>query len=81
MTTSIKSNVVIHVIYDPPPIPSRIWDYRVHFDDYDGAPDAGHQNSGAGSTMLAALLDFYDNYESWFDEALCAHRPMVAEDL
>lgn len=81
MTTLAKSNIVIHVTYDPPPIPIRYFDYRAYFDDYDGAPDAGHQTEGSGNTMKTALVDFYQNYEDWFDETLCAHRPMVIEDL
>jgi hypothetical protein len=71
----------IILTYDPPPIPIRNFDFRACFDDYDGAPDAGHQCMGDGATAVQALCEIYDDYESWFDEPLIAHRPMVKEDL
>lgn len=80
MTTHSRASVVIHLSNPFPPIPVRNFDWQAYFDDYDGAPDAGYQTTGSGPTPLAALIDFYENYESWFDEILCAHRPMLRED-
>lgn len=41
-----------------PPIPTRDYDYSaVLADEYDGAPDAGHQPQGWGSTEQGAVDD------------------------
>ncbi len=63
------------------PTPVRAWDWEAHFDDYDGAPDAGHQCAGAGKNELLAVDELYRDFEGWFDEALCAHRQMFVQDL
>jgi hypothetical protein len=45
------------------PIPVREFDWSVVDDDtYDGAPDAGHQIIGWGSTPTKALADFINQY-------------------
>lgn len=53
----------IKVRYDPPPIPDRQYDWHAILDDYDGAPDAGHQPVGHGPTMEDAVLDLLERLE------------------
>jgi hypothetical protein len=43
--------------YDPPPIPDRRFDWCATFEDYDGAPDAGQQAIGFGTTRDEAVKD------------------------
>jgi hypothetical protein len=88
MTTHVKAPVVIHVSFVHPPIPIRSFDFQATFDDYAGAPDAGHQCHGSGETALLAVTELYDDWEAWYGEEgdpipnpLCAHRPMFDEDL
>jgi len=52
------------VIHEFPPIPVRHWDWIVHLEDYDGAPDAGWQPIGNGATSEAALVDFAAEIEA-----------------
>ena len=83
----MTTRIVTQFVY--PPIPIRSLDWCATFDDYDGAPDAGHQCMGHGATELQAVCDLYDDYEGWFGEGegeyptnpLCARRPMFEEDL
>lgn len=88
MTTVARADVVIVTSYDYPPIPIRSFDWNATFDDYDGAPDGGHQCSGSSYTELGAVEELYSDYEDWFGDVgdpisnpLCAHRPMFREDL
>ncbi len=46
------------------PTPDRSQDYCATFDDYDGAPDAGHQCMGMGRTPKEAVINLRD----------CCHR-------
>lgn len=46
-----------------PPIPVRSFDWNIHLEDYDGAPDAGWQPTGYGATEHEALIDFAADYE------------------
>ncbi len=48
------------------PTPDTSQDYCAVFDDYDGAPDAGHQCMGMGRTKREAILHLKD----------CCHRSM-----
>jgi len=71
----------LHVNYVHPPVPIRDWDWQVTDDNYDGAPDAGWQCHGEGRTEFLAVLDFYETWEIFNDEALCVHRPMFWSDI
>lgn len=78
MTTSVRAGVRIVTSH------SYIW--KASFDDYDGAPDAGHQCIGHSdptydNTEDAAIKDLYRDWEDWFEQPLCAHRPMIHDDL
>lgn len=46
--------------YDPPPVPARDHDWHAHTQDYDGAPDAGAQDTGNGRTEREALQSLFD---------------------
>lgn len=81
MTTFVNAGTIIVTSFVYPPIPIRSSDWSAHFDDYDGAPDAGHQSTGSGETEFLAVLDMYDDIDGWYDVIICAHRPMFAEDL
>lgn len=49
--------------YDPPPVPSRNWDWSAIDDStYDGAPD-GHSPIGYGPTEQAAINDLLDQLD------------------
>lgn len=78
MTTSVRGHVRVQTSH------SYVW--TATFDDYDGAPDAGHQCVGhsdptSDNTEFAAVIDLYRDWEDWFETPLCAHRPMFKEDL
>lgn len=88
--TVLKSTVypIIHTKFVYPPIPIRTSDWCATFDDYDGAPDAGHQVFGEGYTECESMVALYYDWEAWYGEEgdpipnpLCAHRPMCEEDL
>lgn len=38
------------IVYDPPPIPTRIFDWQFYHRDFDGAPDADDIRCGTGAT-------------------------------
>lgn len=70
------------ISYVFPPLPVRHLDWCVIDENYDGAPDAGWQCTGAGATEFLAVLDYYDNWEVQCDDEPCiVHRPLYAEDL
>ena len=46
--------------FDYPPIPVRSFDWSAHLDSYDGAPDAGWQPVGHGSTEAEAIADLQE---------------------
>ena len=43
-----------HILYDPPPIPDRRWDWRFWHDDYDGAEDAHDHRAGYAPSLSEA---------------------------
>lgn len=43
-----------HIRYDPPPVPSRAFDWSWHHDDYDGAPDSNDNRCGHSRTLNEA---------------------------
>jgi hypothetical protein len=53
----------IHIEQTGNPTPCRNWDYLAATDDYDGAPDAGPQLTGQGSTEEEAYDDLVGNIE------------------
>lgn len=56
---------VIKTSHDYPPIPVRWMDWSAWDDEtIDGAPDAGHQIVGNGTTEMEAIADFI---EQWND--------------
>jgi len=53
-----RSGIRILVTHEYPPIPCRNTDYSaVDYDRYDGAPDAGPQRVGWGSTEEEAIAE------------------------
>ena len=45
------------ITYDPPPIPSRAYDWRWVAEDYDGAEDAYDTRIGAAASLEAAKAE------------------------
>ncbi len=43
------------VYYEPPPIPTRAFDWHWYHEDYDGAPDGNDGRCGSESNFAAAL--------------------------
>jgi hypothetical protein len=50
------------------PIPLRSHAWVAHLEDYDGAPDAGHQPMGHGPSRRAALVELAKDIEFWAEE-------------
>lgn len=46
--------------FEYPPIPVRNFDWVAVLDNYDGAPDAGHQPTGYGCTREDAIDDLIE---------------------
>lgn len=55
MSTHRIGELVIITNHDYPPIPIRSFDWSAHLDEYDGAPDAGWQPVGHGTTEREAI--------------------------
>src|SRR5215471_13456547 len=62
-----------HVYYDPPPIPTREFDWHCYHDDYDGAPDAGDNRAFHGPS----LWDISYQIDQWYEDQL--NGSMVAK--
>lgn len=52
------------ITYDPPPIPTRAYDWQWMHDDYDGAPDSVDDRAGRSASLEAAKADV----DEWWDE-------------
>ncbi len=55
------------ITYDPPPIPTRAYDWQWMSDDYDGAPDSQDTRAGRSASLEAAKADvdeWWDDYEN-----------------
>ena len=63
-----RNGYIIHTSYCCPPIPVRHYDWAAVLDDYDGAPDAGPQYVGTGSTEEAAITDLLNQLEERDEE-------------
>ena len=44
-----------HIWLDPPPIPTRAFDWTFAHEDYDGAPDSGDTRCGFASSIADAV--------------------------
>jgi hypothetical protein len=61
------------IAYNPPPIPTRAFDWQYSHKDFDGAEDACDNRHGAEPT-LGAVFDTIDDYEEErFDDHGCQH--------
>ncbi len=52
------------ITYDPPPIPTRDYDWQWMSDDYDGAPDSTDDRAGRSASLDAAKADI----DAWHEE-------------
>ena len=52
------------ITFDPPPIPTRAYDWRWMSDDYDGAPDSTDTRAGRSASLADAKADV----NAWWDE-------------
>lgn len=62
------------ISYDPPPIPSRNFDWQFSHKDFDGAPDACDNRYGAAASLLEAMTEIDDREDEAFDNADCGCR-------
>jgi hypothetical protein len=74
MSTHKIGRLVVHTHHEFPPIPIRSFDWSAVLDSYDGAPDAGWQPVGSGTTeeraiadLLHQIAEYQDGYDA--DEA------------
>lgn len=61
------------ITYDPPPIPTRAYDWQWMSDDYDGAPDSTDDRAGRSASLEEAKADidrWHDDYESGQEQFL-----------
>lgn len=55
------------ITYDPPPIPTRSYDWQWMSDDYDGAPDSTDTRAGRSASLDEARADideWWADYEN-----------------
>lgn len=52
-----------HIRFDPPPIPTRAFDWAWVHDDYDGAPDGNDTRCGASASLEQAKADIDEQIE------------------
>lgn len=55
------------ITYDPPPIPTRSYDWQWMSDDYDGAPDSTDTRAGRSASLDEAKADideWWADYEN-----------------
>ncbi len=55
------------ITYDPPPIPTRAYDWQWMSDDYDGAPDSTDTRAGRSASLEEAKADvdeWWNDYEN-----------------
>lgn len=57
------------IYYDPPPVPTRIWDWHFIHRDFDGAPDAFDHRIGAGDSAADCARQIDEFYEALEEEA------------
>ena len=70
------------ITFDPPPIPTRAYDWRWVAEDYDSAPDSPDDRAGASASLDAAKADvdaWWDDYEDG-DEQLRFETETGAND-
>jgi len=54
------------ITFDPPPIPTRAYDWQWMSDDYDGAPDSTDTRAGRSASLEEAKADvdeWWNDYE------------------
>jgi len=52
------------ITFDPPPIPTRAYDWQWMSDDYDGAPDSTDTRAGRSASLEEAKADI----DQWFED-------------
>jgi hypothetical protein len=70
-----------HIEYDPPPIPTRQFDWHYWHDDYDGAEDACDNRHGSVASLEIAMQEIDDYEGEEFDEKGCSYGCPMASAL